>query len=238
MQPLTIEFLSEEPTGLRRVTDCNWSGKCLILSRKDVSTVLASEGVTGLDVTGIYILIGPSRIDEIEGRKYVIPQIYVGRAERVRARIEAHDINRRFWSSAIVFYREPQLNAAHIDYLEYRLINEATSADVQSLDFENVQRPRAPRSDPILHSDMDLFLDHMKSMLQALDRDLFSPKKALEPVIPVAVQNEDDSAAPEEDEHALNVPENLKRLITELAEICQMLPSATFYRTKTDLREK
>ncbi len=146
-----------------------------MFSRRHVATVLRSEGIQGLDVSGIYILVGAERVETSEIGSYVVPQIYIGQGRSVRDRIESHDARKNFWSTAVIFYRDPPLNAAHLDGLEYSLINEARSARALALD--NKQIPNKPYADSSMVGFIEDFATRMKSTMKALGHD-FSRKKS------------------------------------------------------------
>ena len=67
--------------------------------------------------TGVYLLLGPRPDGEGE-------MLYVGEGDPIRPRLESHYAQKDFWTRAIGFTTATagQLNKAHVQFLESRLI--------------------------------------------------------------------------------------------------------------------
>jgi len=82
--------------------------------------------------TGVYVLSGPP---EQSG----LPRIYVGEGDPIRPRLEQHAVKRDFWTSLIAFTsKDENLDKAHVQHLEARLIGLARQAKRSALDNSNV----------------------------------------------------------------------------------------------------
>ena len=75
---------------------------------------------------------------------------YVGEGEDISARIKSHDVNKDWWTAAIlVTTAGNKLNKAHVRYLEARLIEEARKIGRTPLD-----NGTAPDGVPVSHGTM------------------------------------------------------------------------------------
>src|SRR5690348_2298815 len=110
---LRIFVADGDPAGLRLVERSNWIGKCVVFPRALYPKV---RGRDEFAQTGVYILLGPREDGEGE-------RIYIGEGDPVKPRLENHYANRDFWTRAVFFVAGPgQLNKAHVQYLEARLV--------------------------------------------------------------------------------------------------------------------
>ena len=92
-------------------------GKRLVIPR---SSFADARSRRELKRAGIYILIGPP---EESG----LPRIYIGEGDPVGPRLDQHASKKDFWISAIAFTsKDENLNKAHVQYLEARLVELAT----------------------------------------------------------------------------------------------------------------
>lgn len=126
-------FLPEgDPDGVKTVEKSNWTGRGLVIPR---SLFAETRSRTELGHTGVYILVGP---DE----KSQLPRVYVGEGDPIGPRLEQHAKNKDFWTQAVAFTSKDQnLNKAHIQFLEYRLIDLAKVAKRCVLDNTNTPQP-------------------------------------------------------------------------------------------------
>lgn len=84
-----------------------------------------------LDHIGVYFLFG----DSDERAK---PLAYVGQTEDLRTRLKFHHANKEFWTTAVLLIsRTDSFTLAHIRYLEWHAIKQATEAARYSLDNGN-----------------------------------------------------------------------------------------------------
>lgn len=147
-----------DPDGLRVIERSNWNGRALIFPRPSLPEVKSRDE---FDRTGVYILIGPR--DDGDGEL-----IYIGEGDPVKPRLESHFASKDFWNRAIFFVTggEGQLNKAHVQYLEARLIDKAKEA--KRLPIENKQSPNLPTLHEADRADMEVFLQHMLDILPLL----------------------------------------------------------------------
>ncbi len=111
--------------------------------------------------TGVYLLLGPRPDGEGD-------MLYVGEGDPIRPRLESHYAQKDFWTRAIGFTTTTagQLNKAHVQFLESRLIALARAAKRMPLD--NANQPAEPTLSEADRADMEVFLGHMLGMLPVL----------------------------------------------------------------------
>ncbi len=155
---LRIFVADGDPDGLRIVEKSNWIGKALVFPRALLPQVKVRPE---LAQTGVYLLLGP-RLDG-EG-----DMLYVGEGDPIRPRLESHYAQKDFWTRAIGFTTTTagQLNKAHVQFLESRLIGLARAAKRMPLD--NANQPAEPSLSEADRADMEVFLSHMLGMLPVL----------------------------------------------------------------------
>jgi len=106
------------------------------------------------------LLLGPGEDGEGE-------RIYIGEGDPVRPRLEDHYARKDFWTRAVFFVAGPgQLNKAHVQYLEARLVTLAMAA--KRMPLENGNRPAEPTLSEADQADMDVFLQNMLGILPVL----------------------------------------------------------------------
>ena len=161
MQPpfsLRIFVADGDPDGLRIVDKSNWIGKALVFPRALLPQVKARPE---LAQTGVYLLLGPRPDGEGD-------MLYVGEGDPIRPRLESHYAQKDFWTRAIGFTTTTagQLNKAHVQFLESRLIALARAA--KRLPLDNANQPAEPSLSEADRADMEVFLGHMLGMLPVL----------------------------------------------------------------------
>ena len=117
-----------DPDGIRLIEKSNWSGAGLMIPR-----ALFSEGRQRKELarTGVYVLVGPP---EESG----LPRVYVGEGDPVRPRLDQHAAKKDFWTNCFAFTsKDENLNKAHVQYLEARLVGLASQAKRCTLDNRN-----------------------------------------------------------------------------------------------------
>jgi hypothetical protein len=121
--------------------------------------------------TGVYLLFGPRPDGEGE-------MLYVGEGDPIRPRLESHYAQKDFWTRAIGFTTATagQLNKAHVQFLEARLIALARAAKRVPLD--NANQPAEPSLSEADRADMEVFLAHMLGMLPVLGVHAFEQAPA------------------------------------------------------------
>lgn len=222
---LRIEFVDGSPDGLRRVTDYNWQGECLICSRSKLDRATDWQL---FDVPGVYVLVGRSEVQNHDGQLCCKPRVYIGQADSVLDRLQSHLRGKDFWTTAIVFKRKDSLNAGNIKYLESRLCELASKSGICLL--TNSVAPGIPSLPATEKAETDDFLEKILFFLPALGWDFFQSPK---PVTEAASTPPGETLLPPEiPQHVLTVFEELKRVLSEL-------PSAEFYFTMSpDYRAK
>ncbi len=94
--------------------------------------------------------------------------VYVGDGDPILPRLQDHQAKKDFWTRAIGFTTATagQLNKAHVQFLESRLIALARAAKRMPLD--NANQPAEPSLSEAERADMEVFLGHMLGMLPVL----------------------------------------------------------------------
>jgi hypothetical protein len=88
-------------------------------------------GRAELDHIGIYILFG-------ESDERAKPVAYIGQTEDLRVRLKKHHADREFWTTAVfLISKTDSFTLAHIRYLEWYAIKQATEAGRYTLDNGN-----------------------------------------------------------------------------------------------------
>ena len=174
---LRIFVADGDPDGLRIVEKSNWIGKALVFPRALLPQVKARPE---LAQTGVYLLLGPRPDGEGD-------MLYVGEGDPIRPRLERHYAEKDFWTRAIGFTTTTagQLNKAHVQFLESRLIALARAAKRMPLD--NANQPTEPSLSEADRADMEVFLGHMLGMLPVLGVHAFeqAPKAPAAKAAPV-----------------------------------------------------
>lgn len=160
MTPFSLRiFVADgDPDGLRIVDKSNWIGKALVFPRALLPQV---KGRPELAQTGVYLLLGPRPDGEGD-------MLYVGEGDPILPRLQDHQVKKDFWTRAIGFTTTTagQLNKAHVQFLESRLIALAKAAKRMPLD--NANQPAEPSLSEADRADMEVFLSHMLGMLPVL----------------------------------------------------------------------
>ena len=138
---------SGEPDALRIVEKSNWTGQGLVFPRTAFKeTRTRSE----INRAGVYILWG---LDEATQAT----RAYIGEGDGVLLRLEDHYRSKDFWTHAIVFSsKDLNMNKAHVQYLESRLVSLAL--DAKRCQLENGNNPQLPAISDADKADMESFL--------------------------------------------------------------------------------
>lgn len=157
-----------DPDGIRTIEKSNWNGGGIVIPR-----ALMSEAKRRgeLDRTGVYVLTGPP---EESG----LPRIYIGEGDPIRPRLEQHASKKDFWTSCIAFAsKDTNLNKAHVQYLESRLVSLATQA--KRCVLENGNSPTLPSMSEADAADAEGFLSEMLLCFPVLGLNVFTPAAQL-----------------------------------------------------------
>lgn len=172
---LQLYFIDGRPDGMLTAEVFNWTGHVLMTPRNRLRTALTREEARR---TGVYILIGELLPIEQNGQEGET-RVYIGRTENISNRIRHHLTQERmnWWENAVlVTSANNNLNAAHVTYLEARLIQEA--ADV-GFPLYNEARPAIPSLSEADQANMEVFLDYLLMILPALRIDMFPSRRCL-----------------------------------------------------------
>ena len=152
---LELFFIDGKPDGMRTAEVFNWTGHILLTPRTRLGDALDRKEAAH---TGVYLLIGGNDGDD---------QVYVGEGQDIGRRIRNHDSNKDWWETAVLITTTADgLNKAHIQYLEARLIQEATNAGRAKI--ENSTKPALPSLSEAAETNMEGFLEHALMVLPAL----------------------------------------------------------------------
>jgi hypothetical protein len=150
------------PDGLKFVEKTNWTGRGLVCPRPRFP---AEKTRPEFSRTGVYILTGPS---EAGG----LPRVYIGEGDPIRPRLEQHHAKKDFWTSAVLFTsKDENLNKAHIQYLESRLVSLA--AELKQCVLENGNAPQLPSLSEPDATEIESFLAEMLLIFPVLGISLF-----------------------------------------------------------------
>lgn len=159
-----------DPDGVKVVEKDNWTGRGLVIPRVMFADTRSREE---LNRTGVYLLVGSS--DES-----TLPMIYVGEGDPVKARLDQHAKAKDFWTHAVIFTSKDQnLNKAHVQHLESRLVELAGAAKRTVLD--NGNQPAPPSLSEADIAEVEGFLDDMLLCLPLLGYGFF--EQAGEPAV-------------------------------------------------------
>eukprot|EP01035_Chromulina_nebulosa_P010415 gene10415-13992_t len=146
-----------DPDGLRLVERSNWIGKAVVFPRALLPKI---KGRDEFSQTGIYLLIGPREDGDGD-------LLYIGEGDPIRPRLDSHFANKDFWTRAVFFVAGAgQLNKAHVQFLESRLVKLAATA--KRLPLENGNHPTEPSLSEADRADMEVFLSNILSILPVL----------------------------------------------------------------------
>ena len=139
-----------EPEGVRIVEKSLWTGLGLVCPR---SLFSETKRRPEFQKTGVYVLVGTS--DETGN-----PRMYVGEGDPVLNRLNDHYTKKEFLTTAIFFTsKDANLNKAHVQYLESRLITLAREA--KQCDLDNGNFPALPSLSEAEIAYMEGFLYNM-----------------------------------------------------------------------------
>lgn len=160
---------SGEPEGMRIVEKSNWTGQGLVFPRSLYPDVRKRPELLK---TGVYVLWGPGE----SGR---LPRVYVGEGDALLSRLDDHSRRKDFWTHALVFTSKDQnVNKAHVQYLEARLVSLASEAKRSELDNGNV--PQLPSLSEADAADAEGYLANLMLCLPVVGVSFFEVPRATE----------------------------------------------------------
>jgi hypothetical protein len=146
-----------DPARLKVIEKSNWTGTGLVIPR---ALYAEARGRVELGRAGVYLLVG-------ESERGPLPQVYVGEGDPIGPRLDAHGRAKDFWTHAVVFTsKDANLNKAHVQRLEARLVELATLAKRCVLDNGNVPQP--PSLSEADTAEVEGFLDDVRLCLPTL----------------------------------------------------------------------
>jgi len=155
-----------EPEGLKIVEKSNWTGQGIVFPRP---LLAEARRRPELKRAGVYLLWGPSESGQL-------PRVYVGEGDSVLTRLDQHAKSKDFWTHAAVFTSKDQnLNKAHVQHVESRLVALASEAKRCELDNGNV--PQAPSLSEADAADAEGFLADVLLCLPVVGVSLFEKAK-------------------------------------------------------------
>lgn len=156
--PFTLHIFvaNGEPDGLRLVERSNWVGKGIVFPRAIYASVRRRPEFAN---AGVYMLSGPREDSDSDA-------IYIGEGDPVGPRLENHYANKDFWTKGVFFIAPGQLNKAHVQCLEARLVKLAKETKRNALDNGNL--PAEPTLSESDNAFVDVFLENMLGILPVL----------------------------------------------------------------------
>ncbi len=164
-----IYLPSGEPAGLRIVEKSNWTGQGMVFPR---ALFAEARQRPEMKRAGVYILWGPNEPGQW-------PRVYVGEADGLLSRFDQHAKSKDFWTHAAVFTSKDQnLNKAHVQYVESRLVALASEANRCELDNGNV--PQLPTLSEADAADAEGFLENVLLCLPVVGVNVFEMARVSE----------------------------------------------------------
>lgn len=180
LKPYTIRLFvpDGDPNGFKIIDKMNWTGIGLEISR---DAWIKHKNRKELDQAGVYILFGYQEGDDL-------PTLYIGQGDGIKKRIEAHEINKKFWDKVLVFVSSNGgLNRAHITWLEWALLQQAKSTGRCKLD--NNVTPNEPVLTESEKADTQVFLNEILSILPLVEIRVFEIAKRIKVVTQNTTRN-------------------------------------------------
>lgn len=164
-KPYSIKIFvpAGNPDGVRTIEKSNWSGAGIVIPRPLMNEAKQRKDLTR---TGVYVLLGPP---EESG----LPRVYVGEGDPIRQRLDSHANKKDFWTVCIAFTsKDENLNKAHVQHIESKLVEMATKAKRCVLDNGNV--PALPSMSESDAADAEGFLSEMMLCFPVLGVHVFT----------------------------------------------------------------
>ena len=175
--PYTIRiFVADgDPDGVRIIDRFNWTGKGFFFPRKKWNDIRKRPE---FDFAGVYILFADAPSEN------GLPIVYVGEGDGLCARIDNHMDKKDFWSWGVAFVSANRgLNKAHVQWLEFALLDQARKANRCTLDNGNV--PTAPDLTESETADVQGFLREILQILPLVGLRVFEiPAAVATPATP------------------------------------------------------
>jgi len=156
--------------GIKIVEISNWIGRAVAGPRSRFEELRKRPEFTR---TGVYVLTGQSDPNGF-------PTIYVGEGDPVANRLIHHYKQKDFWSTLVFFSsKDNNLNKAHVQHLEARLVNLAKEAKRCVLDNSNM--PQLPTISEMDTAALRSFLEQMLLIFGVLGMSVFERSPGVSP---------------------------------------------------------
>lgn len=165
-KPFSVRIFQTDgdPAGIKLVEKSNWTGVGLVFPQ---ALYAEARKRPELQRTGVYLLVGP-------GESVQLPKLYIGEGDPILPRLNQHESKKDWWTHAVAFTSKDQnLNKAHIQYLESRLVQLAAQAKRCQLD--NCNTPLAPSLSEADRADAESFLHDILLCMPILGYPFFEP---------------------------------------------------------------
>ena len=161
---------SGTPEGIKIIEKSNWVGQAVTAPRSRFDELRRRQEFAK---TGVYVLTGQADPD-------ALPTLYVGEGDPVAGRLISHYKQKDFWSTVVFFIRkDDNLNKAHVQHLEARLVGLAKEAKRSVLDNANV--PQLPALSEMETADVEVFLEQMLLICGVLGMSVFQKPAGVGP---------------------------------------------------------
>ena len=151
-----------DPSGLKLVEKSNWIGTGVVFPRSLYSKLKDYEHVKR---AGVYILAGKEESTQLS-------EVYIGEGDPIQPRLDSHIKEKEFWTQGVAFTsKDNNLNKAHIQYLEARLVQLAREA--KRCILKNANTPQLPTLSMADQAEMESFLDDVMLCLPTLGFNYF-----------------------------------------------------------------
>jgi hypothetical protein len=166
---LKIHVLNGDPEGVRIIDRMNWTGQGIVFPRADWPSIKSRESFAR---PGIYILAGYDADDDD------LMTIYVGEGDGIRDRIDSHFKNKDFWSWGVAFVSTNHgLNKAHVQWLEFALIDQAKR--INRCKLSNSNTPQEPVLNEADKADTNAFLKEILKVIPLVGLRAFEVPRAI-----------------------------------------------------------
>jgi hypothetical protein len=206
---LTIFLPDGVPDGLRIVEKSNWTGRGVVCPRP---VFPQAKSRNDFDRAGVYVLAGPSS-------ETGLPEIYIGEGDPIRPRLESHFSKKDFWTTAIFFTsKDENLNKAHVQYLEARLIQLA--AEAKRCELKNGNAPQPPSLSEADVAEVEGFLDEVLLCFPVIGLSVFEkPSQPQHKVTQLKISSKSVLALGYESIQGFVVTKGSEAVIDEMASI-------------------
>lgn len=170
MKKASISMLFEDgnPDGYKIIEKSNWTGKSIIFPRALFPRL--KEERTEFEKAGVYILLGFDNDSHM-------PNVYIGEGDPVLPRLQEHYRLKDFWTQAIIFCsKDENLNKAHIQFIESKLVEKAKLA--KRCILENTNTPTLPSLSEMENVIAENFLDEMLTIYSVVGIKIFDKATA------------------------------------------------------------